>query len=104
MSRIDEQMDAGARVWPQVQTRPIDISFCFAIPSLLFMRLRTWYSVIRFGTVESIVAAFKDKDQRAKMVAEAQPMMKLWQGLILRQVKTEANQQYVGKTLTQIAE
>jgi N-acyl-D-aspartate/D-glutamate deacylase len=55
MSRIDEQMDAGARVWPQVQTRPIDISFCFAIPSLLFMRLRTWYSVIRFGTVESIV-------------------------------------------------
>ena len=104
MSRIDEQMDAGARVWPQVQTRPIDISFCFAIPSLLFMRLRTWYSVIRFGTVESIVASFKDKDQRAKMVAEAQPMMKLWQGLILRQVKTEANQQYVGKTLTQIAE
>ena len=34
--RVDEQFARGARVWPQVQTRPIDISFCFAVPSLLF--------------------------------------------------------------------
>ena len=104
MARIDEQVEAGARVWPQVQTRPIDISFCFAVPSLLFIRLRTWYSVIRFGTVESITAAFNDVDLRAKLVAEAQAMMPLWQRLTLRQVKTDDNQQYVGKTLAQIAE
>jgi len=104
MLRIDEQVEAGARVWPQVQTRPIDISFCFAVPSLLFIRLRSWYSVILFGTIKSIMAAFNDTEQRAKMVAEAQSMMPLWQGLILRQVKTDANQQYVGKTLAQIAE
>ena len=38
MARVDEQFARGARVWPQVQTRPIDISFCFAVPSLLFIR------------------------------------------------------------------
>lgn len=27
MKRVDAQMQRGARVWPQVQTRPIDISF-----------------------------------------------------------------------------
>ena len=31
-------------------------------------------------------------------------MMPLWSALILRQVETEANQQYVGKTLAEIAE
>jgi N-acyl-D-amino-acid deacylase len=104
MERIDEQVEAGARVWPQVQTRPIDISFCFAVPSLLFIRLRTWYSVIRFGTVDSIMAALRDPKQREKMVAEAQVMNSLWKRLILRKVNTEANQQYVGKTLAEIAD
>lgn len=104
MARIDEHMARGARVWPQVQTRPIDISFCLAVPSLLFIRLPTWYGVMRFGTTESIMAAFQDPAQREKLVSEASAMMPLWSMLVLRQVNTEANQQYVGKTLTQIAE
>ena len=104
MSRIREQRAAGARVWPQVQTRPIDISFCFAVPSLLFIRLPTWYATIRFGSHDQIVAALKDADQRAKLVQEAQSMNPLWAGLVLRQVTTSANQPLVGKTLAQIAD
>ena len=104
IARVVEQNEAGARVWPQVQTRPIDISFTFSVPSLLFIRLRTWYAVMRFGTPETIVAAFRDEAQRKQLVAEASNMMGLWQRLILRQVKTEANQQYVGKNLAEIAE
>lgn len=104
MDRVAEQAARGARVWPQVQTRPIDISFCFAVPSLLFIRLPSWYAVMRFGTVESIMAAFRDPAQREKLVAEASGMMLLWSMLVLRQVKTAANQQYVGKTLTEIAQ
>jgi N-acyl-D-aspartate/D-glutamate deacylase len=34
MARVDAQFARGARVWPQVQTRPIDISFSFDQPSL----------------------------------------------------------------------
>jgi len=104
IARIVEQNAAGARVWPQVQTRPIDISFCFAVPSLLFIRLRGWYRVMRFGTSATIMAAFQDETQRQQLVQEATSMMPLWSTLILRQVQTEANQQYVGKTLAEIAE
>lgn len=103
IERVAEQTARGARVWPQVQTRPIDISFCFAVPSLLFIRLPSWYAVMRFGTHETIMAAFRDPAQREKLVSEAQEMMPLWSMLVLRQVTTQANRQYVGKTLTEIA-
>lgn len=104
MRRVDEQFARGARVWPQVQTRPIDISFCFAVPSLLFIRFPSWYRVMRFGSHQDIVNAFRDPARRKAMIAEAAMLNALWPRLVLRQVKTEANRQYVGKTLAEIAE
>ena len=109
MARVDEQFARGARVWPQVQTRPIDISFSLAVPSLLFIRLRGWYSILRFGTHEEILAALKDPEQRARLVEEAKQMDPLWAILVLRQVNVgpdgpSANQPLVGKTLGEIAE
>ncbi len=103
MRRVDEQFARGARVWPQVQTRPIDISFCFAVPSLLFFRMPSWYRLIRFGAPADIVAAFSDPDKRASLIAEAASYAGLWPRLTLRQVKTEANRWLVGKTLGEIA-
>ena len=104
MARVEEQFQRGARVWPQVQTRPIDISFSFAVPSLLFIRLPSWYSIMRFGTHEDIMAAFADDDRRKQLIADAASMNPLWNSLVLRQVNTEANQALVGKTLAEIAE
>lgn len=104
IARVDEQFARGARVWPQVQTRPIDISFCFAVPSLLFIRLPSWYAVMRFGTHEQIMAAFRDEENRKKLFAEASAQGALWPFLRLRHVHTDANQKYVGKTLGEIAE
>lgn len=103
MRRVDEQFARGARVWPQVQTRPIDISFSFAVPSLLFMRLPSWYGIMRFGTPEQIMAAFRDPDNRAKLIKESAPYDMLWPNLRLRQVQTATNQKYVGQTLAEIA-
>lgn len=104
MDRVDEQFARGARVWPQVQTRPIDISFSFAVPSLLFIRLPSWYQIMRFGSHDDIMAAFADSERRPGLVAEAASLDALWPHLVLRQVKTEANQSLVGKTLGEIAE
>ena len=104
MARIVEQTERGARVWPQVQTRPIDISFNFSVPSLLFIRLRKWYALMRFNTPDQIIAQLQDPETRAALVAEAQVMMSLWERLVLRQVQSEANQELVGKTLKEIAE
>ena len=102
MTRIDEQMARGARVWPQVQTRPIDISFCFEVPSLLFMRLPTWYALMRFNDKEQIIAAFEDSERRAALTIEAQSMMPLWSALVLRKVESAANARLVGMTLEAI--
>ncbi|MFT5693233.1 MAG: N-acyl-D-amino-acid deacylase [Oceanicoccus sp.] len=104
ISRVEEQFARGARVWPQVQTRPIDISFCFESPSLLFIRLPSWYSIIRFGSHEDIIGAFSNSEMRAKLTAEAAGMTSVWEQLILRQVKHEKNEALVGKTLLEIAQ
>ncbi len=106
MDRVKEQMAAGARVWPQVQTRPIDISFCFEVPSLLFIRLPSWYAIMRFGSHDDIVAAFSDAERVPALIKEAESagMDALWSGLVLRQVQTDANQSLVGQTLASIAE
>lgn len=103
MARVDEQFRRGARVWPQVQTRPIDISFCFEVPSLLFIQLPSWYQIMRFGSHDEIVAAFRDDEKRKQLVAEAQALSPMWDMLVLRQVDTDANQSLVGKTLAEIA-
>lgn len=102
MARVDEQFARGARVWPQVQTRPIDISFSFAVPSLLFIRLPRWYNVMRFGSPDEIIAAFTEAESRAKLIADATPMMPLWSFLRLRQVASAENQHLVGKSLAEI--
>ena len=103
VERVAEQTERGARVWPQVQTRPIDISFNFSVPSLLFVRLPQWYALMRFNGPEQIMASLKDQNTRETLIAEAQGMMPLWNNLVLRQVVSEANQGMVGKTLKEIA-
>ncbi len=103
MRRVDEQFARGARVWPQVQTRPIDISFCLAVPSLLFFRLPGWYRLMRFGSPEEVIAALTEPTSRAALIAEGAAYTALWPNLRLRHVQTEANRKYVGKTLGDIA-
>lgn len=103
MARVDEQFARGARVWPQVQTRPIDISFSFAVPSLLFIRFPNWYKVMRFCSHEEIRAHFADPENRKARAAEVADYKDLWPRLVLRQAKTDANQKYVGQTLAEIA-
>lgn len=103
MARVDEQFARGARVWPQVQTRPIDISFSFAVPSLIFIRLPGWYRLMRFGSADEIISALTCPERREKLIREATPMMGLWSMLTLRFAQTADNQKYVGLNLAEIA-
>ncbi len=72
MARVEEQMARGARVWPQVQTRPIDISFTFDVASLLFAATPGWYRTMRLPREEKI-AALRDPEQLEALIAEAEP-------------------------------
>lgn len=72
MARVAEQAARGARVWPQVQTRPIDLSFSLLRPSLYFARFPAWLRVLR-QPLEQRIAALKDPETVARLVAEAGP-------------------------------
>ena len=103
MARVEEQFARGARVWPQMQTRPIDISFSLLRPSLFFSRLPRWVRVLRLA-LDARLEALRDPDTRAKMVADLGPdggerMM----GKLVVRGGDAAPEAWVGKTLGDIA-
>ncbi len=69
MARVEEQFARGARVWAQMQTRPIDISFSLRRPSLFFARLPRWVRVLRLPFAERL-AALKTPETIDKLVAD----------------------------------
>ena len=72
LARVEEQFARGARVWPQMQTRPIDISFSLLRPSLFFARLPRWVRVLRLP-LEQRLAALTDPTTVERMIADAGP-------------------------------
>lgn len=103
IARVEEQFARGARVWPQMQTRPIDISFSLLRPSLFFARLPRWVRVLR-QPLEARLQALTDPDTSGKMVADLGPDggERLMGGLIVRGGDA-APSAYVGRTLSDIA-
>lgn len=109
MARVKEQMARGARVWPQVQTRPIDISFCFDLPSLFFAGNPAWFRAMRLPKDEKI-AFFESAEGRAKLVAAAgsEGGLRWLGGLVIRSVphadNNGANENLEGRTLAEVAQ
>lgn len=103
LARVEEQFARGARVWPQMQTRPIDISFSLLRPSLFFARLPRWVRVLRQPVAERL-AALRDPETARKMVEDLGPdggerMM----GRLVVRGGDAAPAAYVGRTLSEIA-
>jgi N-acyl-D-aspartate/D-glutamate deacylase len=69
MGRVEEQFARGARVWPQMQTRPIDISFSLLRPSLFFARLPRWVRILR-QPLAARLAALEDPATVDQMLAD----------------------------------
>jgi N-acyl-D-aspartate/D-glutamate deacylase len=109
MDAIDRAWDAGARVWPQVQTRPIDISFTLARRSTMFLTIPGWWEVASLPDHASKVAAFSDPSTRERLVAAANALASTAglnmdpAGFIVREVVHERNRDLLGRTLGDIA-
>ncbi|HUZ12587.1 MAG TPA: amidohydrolase family protein [Caulobacteraceae bacterium] len=103
MARVEAQFARGARVWPQMQTRPIDISFSLLRPSLFFARLPTWVRVLRLPLAERIVA-LEDAATAARLVEDVGPDggLALMGGLLVRGGDA-APPAMAGRTLGEIA-
>ncbi len=70
LERVHLQADSGARVVPQMQTRPIDVTFEFDMPSSVFATRMTWWTTL-LKPKEQIVADFQDPALRKQLVEEA---------------------------------
>ena len=103
IARVEEQFARGARVWPQMQTRPIDISFSLLRPSLFFARLPRWVRILRQPVAERL-AALRDPETVEKMVGDLGPdggeaMM----GRLIARGGDGCPRDLVGQTLSRIA-
>jgi len=103
IARVEEQFARGARVWPQMQTRPIDISFSLLRPSLFFARLPRWVRILRQPPAERM-ASLRDPETVAKMVRDLGPdggeaMM----GRLVVRGGDAAPADLVGKTLSEVS-
>jgi len=103
LRRVEEQFARGARVWPQMQTRPIDISFSLLRPSLFFARLPRWVRILR-QPLDQRLAALRDPETVAKMVEDAGPDggAAIFGALVVRG-GDEAPRELAGRTLGEIA-
>jgi N-acyl-D-amino-acid deacylase len=103
LARVEEQFARGARVWPQMQTRPIDISFSLLRPSLFFSRLPRWVRVLRLPLAERL-AALTNPAIADKMVEDTGPDggMVVMGELVLRGGDA-APAELAGRTLADIA-
>jgi N-acyl-D-aspartate/D-glutamate deacylase len=101
--RVEEQVARGARVWPQMQTRPIDIRFSLLRPSLCFARLPRG-GRIRRQPLEARLASLRDPATVEKMVADLGPDggERMMGGLVVRGGDA-APAALAGRTLSEIA-
>ncbi len=72
--RVRLQTAFGARVVPQMQTRPIDLSFDLTAPMSTFATLPTWWATTLLPHEEKI-AALRDPAHRKKLRAEIENFM-----------------------------
>jgi N-acyl-D-aspartate/D-glutamate deacylase len=101
LARVAEQVARGARVWPQVQTRPIDISFSLDMASLYFVALPMWYMILRQPRAQRI-ALLQNEGTRQGLIDAAEPGGDTKRFARLR-VRMSRDAALVGRTLGEIA-
>jgi N-acyl-D-amino-acid deacylase len=107
MEAVGRARAAGAAVWPQVQTRPIDISFTLEQRSLMLLTMPTWWRVASIrDRAEKLTAV---TDQRQALVDEMNSLAQRPNGglgaggFVVREVVRDHNDDLVGRNIDDIA-
>jgi N-acyl-D-amino-acid deacylase len=107
MAAVEQARARGAAVWPQVQTRPIDISFTLDQRSLMLLTMPSWWQVASIGDHADKVAAVTDR--RQALVDEMNGLARRpgggpgAGGFVVRDVVHERNGDLIGRTIDDIA-
>ncbi len=106
ITAVETAWARGAAVWPQVQTRPIDISFTLEQRSLMLLNMRSWWKVASIrDRADKLDAVATGRDQ---LVAEmnalggGRPSQRAG-GFVVRDVVHDRNRDLVGRTIEDIA-
>jgi N-acyl-D-aspartate/D-glutamate deacylase len=109
MAAVERVWADGARVWPQVQTRPIDISWTMGQRSIMFLAIPGWWGVLSMDGTAAKLEALADPATQAVLTsglnmvaAVAGPAMDPASYLV-RDVVLDRNRELVGRTLGDIA-
>jgi N-acyl-D-aspartate/D-glutamate deacylase len=113
LAKVAEVAAKGARVWPQVQTRPLDVNFRLRERNFALAALPTWAKVFsNRNTHEDRVAMFSDPETQAKLIAEAYPegegamlsaMRRRLERAFVRGVAKPEHEHLVGRSLGELA-
>ena len=107
MAAVEAARARGAAVWPQVQTRPIDISFTLEQRSLMLLTMPSWWKVASIRDHDERIAAVTT--QRDALVAEMNGLAQRPNGglgagaFVVRQTMHERNIDLVGRNIDSIA-
>lgn len=108
MAAVHEARSRGAAVWPQVQTRPIDISFTLDQRSLMLLTMPSWWQVASLRDRSEKLAAVADR--RQVLVDEMNALARRGNegtgagGFVVRDVVHDRNRDLVGRTIGDIAD
>ncbi|MCB0997981.1 MAG: amidohydrolase family protein [Acidimicrobiales bacterium] len=107
MEAVEVARDRGAAVWPQVQTRPIDISFTLDQRSLMLLTMPAWWQVASIRDHADKIAAIADR--RQALVDEMNSLAKRPNGglgaggFVVRDVVHDRNDDLIGRSIDDIA-
>ncbi len=107
MAAVESARARGAAVWPQVQTRPIDISFTLDQRSLMLLTMPSWWKVASIRDHGEKLAAVAD--QRQALVAEMDALSRRPNGglgaggFVVRDVVHARNNDLIGRNIDDIA-
>jgi N-acyl-D-aspartate/D-glutamate deacylase len=107
MAAVEAARARGAAVWPQVQTRPIDISFTLEQRSLMLLTMPAWWKVASIRDhAEKLAAVAAGRDA---LVAEMNAMSRRPNGglgaggFVVREVVHARNNDLIGRNIDDIA-
>ncbi len=109
MAAVERAWASGARVWPQVQTRPIDISWTMAQRSIMFLAIPGWWNVLSMSDPADKLVALGDPATRKALVDGLDAVAAIRGGgmepstYLIRDVALERNRDLVGRTLGEVA-
>ena len=106
LEALEAERARGARVYGQVMPRCFDMNMRLAETSMLLFALPTWKGIMDLPKTER-TARFADPEMRSKLVEEmknAQGMSGALPFLTVGEVRSEENQGYRGRFLSEIAE